>query len=342
VLFRSVDVLAKLFDSLLDVAVLDAGGVAPRKVAFDLGELLNQVGDDFALVAEASGVELRVAETSLVVRSDPILVRRIVQNLISNATRHAERGRVLVGARRRGDSVAIEVHDTGRGVSEQDLARIFDEFTRLAPERMGPRATPGLGLGLSIVRRLVDVLGLEVEVRSRVGVGSSFVVHGLVRAYEAPQRTMAAQEPALTGLDAITGLRVLVIDDDGDARQAMGEILERWGCVVTLSAGEDWDATAVQDVALCDYELGPELTGVQAAVRARADFGADLSVILISGHTGEAVREVAMRERLPLLQKPVRPGQLRSALLAAAVSAKAVGGGERSGGGASGDAETAQ
>jgi CheY-like chemotaxis protein/anti-sigma regulatory factor (Ser/Thr protein kinase) len=313
---QSLDVLSKLFDSLLDLTLLDTGQVEVKSQTFAVARVLEEVGDDFASVAAACGVELRVARTRLCVRSDPVIVRRIVQNLLSNAIRHADRGVVVMGGRRVGAAVAIDVIDTGPGIPPEDQTRIFEEFTKLERDaRMD--AQVGLGLGLAIVQRMATILGLEVAVASRLGRGSRFRVAGLEVAAEetAADPTTAAEATA----DAVEAKRIAVFDDDADTLRATGDLLRKWGFAVELHAG--WPAVldATPDVLVCDYQLGRDATGLDVVRDVRASTGRDVPALIVTGADVARLRAAAVE--LPILSKPVRPAQLRSALLAALAGA---------------------
>jgi len=309
---QSLDVLTKLFDSLLDVTLLDTGGINIRTQVFRPTDIIREVVRDFALVAEACSVELKVAPSSLAVKADPVLTRRMLQNLISNAIRHSEGGTVLIGCRRRGGMVSIDVIDNGAGIAVADQTRVFSEFTRLDSVRMGTESSPGLGLGLSIVKRVADQLGLHVHLISKPSKGSVFSIRGFQRAKldEAPARSRPRPTPA--GL--VDGASLFVLDDDFDTLEATKLLLERWGCRVQIS--QDWsDAmTAEFDVLICDYELSVEVSGIDVVKRLRAK-DPNVAAVMISGNTSKDLRLAAEQLAIPLLHKPIRPAQLRSALL---------------------------
>ncbi len=324
---QSLDVLTKLFDSLLDVTLLDTGGIEVRRTVFRPSDIIAEVEHDFSLVAEACHVRLRIVPSSLAVESDPVLVRRMLQNLISNAIRHSEGGRVLIGCRRRDGNLSIEVADTGSGIDERDQEQIFNEFTRLDSTRMGTSATPGLGLGLSIVKRIAGELGLQVRLSSRPDKGSVFALDGFEVADA--KRVQARMPPrAVTGV--ANGASVFVLDDDPETLAATAILLKRWGCTVETS--QEWRdlIDADPDVVICDYELTPEKTGLDVL----KELDGTAPAIMISGHTSTDLRREAISMGIPLLHKPIRPAQLRSALLnALAASDKAAGGSEGGGGG---------
>ncbi|MGD2132120.1 MAG: hybrid sensor histidine kinase/response regulator [Maricaulaceae bacterium] len=308
---QSLEVLSKLFDSLLDVTMLDTGQIEVKPQAFSAERLLTEVRDDFASVADACGVELRVAPTRLWLRSDPVIVRRIVQNLVSNAIRHADRGAVLIGARRAEGAIGIDVVDTGSGVRPEDRARIFQEFTKIESEARS-ESPSGLGLGLAIVERLAKILGLKVALRSTLGRGSRFRLAGLART-EKPADVDVAATPA----QAPPNRRIAVFDDDEDTLKATGQLLSRWGFAVDLYADWPTELRAAPDVLVCDYRLGGAKTGLDVIEDVRATAARPVPALIV---TGSALPELHRRGReleIPILAKPVRPAQLRSAILAA-------------------------
>ena len=311
---QSLDVLSRLFNSLLDITLLDTGQIEVRPVTFRPAELFEQIRDEFAGLAEAAGVEIRISAGRHAVRADPVLLRRVLQNLCSNALRHADGGRILLALRRRGEDAAIEVHDDGAGIPADEQARIFEEFTRLDPARMGQAAAPGLGLGLAIVKRLSDVMGLKVELRSAPGRGSRFRIAGLPLADAATAGSLL-EDGATEPEDALSGARILLIDDDADTLAAGAELLGRWGCQVDMVQAWTGPPADPPDIIICDHELSAGFTGFDALDEIEAAAGGLPPTILISGDSSPDLRKRARERGLPLIHKPVRPGQLRSALL---------------------------
>lgn len=318
---QSLDVLSKLFDALLDVSMLDTGQVDVKTEAFSAQQLLAQVKDDFASVAAACGAELRVVPTRLLLHSDPVIVRRIVQNLVSNAIRHADSGVVLIGARRCAGAACIDVIDTGPGVRPEDRLKIFQEFTKLermardTDDRLTMTATPpGLGLGLAIVERMATILGLEIELRSTIGHGSRFRLGRIARAEALPEH-----EPVVTHGEpnAMPRRRIAVFDDDADTLRATGDLLGKWGFDVDLYDAWPADLVAPPDILVCDYRLGPAATGLDVIEQTRACLGRAIPALIVTGSPAPEVFEGGRGLDAPVLSKPVRPAQLRSAVLSA-------------------------
>jgi signal transduction histidine kinase/CheY-like chemotaxis protein len=306
----AVETLDKLFIALLDVSRLDAGVVNPEPRAIDAGAMLSRLAMEMRPVAEAKGIEVRTHAPAAWIRSDPILLERVVRNLMSNAVRYTSAGSVLIAVRAAGRAeAAIEVWDTGPGIPDDQRERVFEEFYR-PRERQGD-GQGGLGLGLAIVRRLCRLMGHSLDLRSRPGHGSVFRIRVPITA--AP--TTADAPPAEPQI--APGSRVWVIDDDPTIRVAMEALLGSWGHQVTTGASSD-DMLAHLDrdprsphAILCDWRLESE-DGVTAIRRLQAKFTAPVPAALITGDTDpERLRE-ATASGLPLLHKPVARAPLRA------------------------------
>jgi signal transduction histidine kinase len=309
----SVSAIGALLDSLLDISRLDAGAVSPEIADFPVNSLLTRMEDEFMQTARGKGLRFRVVPSRVWVSSDPLLLERIVTNLVSNALRYTRRGGVVVGCRRHGAKLRILVCDTGRGIPADEQQRIFEEFYQLSnPEH---DRSQGLGLGLAIVDRLARLLSHHVEVRSKESTGSTFIVtvpRGTPR--EATQAARAVE----TGIPR--GTLVALIDDDALVRDGMCGLLSDWGCEVAAaaSAAEAVHGLAAYnrppDLVVSDYQLRDGSTGIQAIGQLRATYSANLPAFLISGDTSSGVLRAAETEGLHLLTKPVTPLKLRSLL----------------------------
>ena len=311
-----------LLDALLDTSRLDAGSYRPDVGSFALADLFDSLKAQFAVLAEQRGLQLRFVHTRLAVRSDPQLLRRILQNFVSNALRYTRHGGILVGARRLGREVRIEVWDTGPGIAEEQRARIFDEFQRL--DRPSPWGEKGLGLGLSICDRIAHILDHRLELSSRVGRGSRFAVI-VPRVDAVPPRRRAITQPAAVA--ERLPLTVLCLDNDPAILDGMRALLTRWGvdCRVALDVKQAEQALRQGgvDIILADYHLADDMNGLQALQYLRGVLGDLPPVAMI---TADGSSELKQRARLlgyPLLHKPVRPAALR-ALLSARVRKAAV------------------
>ncbi|MFO1414103.1 MAG: ATP-binding protein [Burkholderiales bacterium] len=314
-IMTSVTSLDSLFSALLDISKLEAGAVAaaPRPTA--LAPLLERLANDFTPEAIERGLRFAVVPTRLAVHSDPVLLERILRNLIANALAYTKTGGVVVGARRRGPhDVAIDVWDTGPGIANADLPRVFEEFYQVGnPERDRSR---GLGLGLAIVRRLAQLLGHRVEVRSCVGRGSRFRVLAGVAA----QAGVAAAAPAPPlGTDPLAGRRVLVIDDEEPVREAMRQTLAGWGCEALVAGCAAEAVTLLQgalppDLMVIDYRLPAGEDGLAAIAAVRAACGRDVPAVIVSGESSSAELARVQAAGLDLLHKPASPAKLRAML----------------------------
>ena len=306
----------ELFDALLDMSRLDAGVLEPTLTDFPVERLLKRMETTFAEATREKGLRLVVVSSSAWVRSDFILLERILLNLVSNATRYTARGGVVVGCRRRGQQLRIDVWDSGAGIPQDQQRNIFGEFYQLA----GPEAERrgGLGLGLSIVDRLGDLLGHAVELTSLPGKGSRFSI--LVPMAAALRETTEAAVSPATIADPVSGKLIVVIDDDAPVLDGMRGILQSWGCRV-VTAASDTQAFAglaeeggQPDLIISDYRLADGKTGIEAIERLRDALDFAVPAFLISGDTApERLRE-ASASGYHLLHKPVPPMALRTTL----------------------------
>ncbi|TYC52876.1 hybrid sensor histidine kinase/response regulator [Rhodobacterales bacterium] len=302
-----------ILGAVLDISRLDTGALKPEPTVFRLDELLRGLALDFQPVAEEKGLDLRFVPTSLSVRTDRRLLRRLLQNLISNALKYTQTGRVLVGCRRKGNRVHVEIHDTGMGIPKNKQKAIFQEFHRLDD---GMRVAKGLGLGLSIVERISHVLNHPVDIRSEMDKGSCFSVE-LPRSAALPELMPVQQAPAAGG--HLEGLCVLAIDNEPDILSGMRHLLSSWNCVVVTAADEIEAASNLSsegltpDVILADYHLNTG-TGIEAILKLRWKFGTDIPAILITADRSRAVRAEAGEKDIVFFNKPLKPAALRAHL----------------------------
>jgi Na+/proline symporter/signal transduction histidine kinase len=303
----SLESVETILGAVLDISRLDTGALKPSETVFRLGELLKQIGNDFMPLAEAKGLKLVIMPSSLVVETDRNLLRRLVQNLVSNAIKYTRSGRVLVGVRRRGRLAEIQVLDTGIGIAADKLNTVFHEFTRLEE---GAKEAQGLGLGLSIVDRIARVLRLEIQLESHKDRGTRFSV--ILPVTEAAVAEVAPQGVRpLHPAAALTGLSVLCIDNDARILEGMRLLIEGWGCSVTTAAGSADIPAGIPDLILADYHLDRE-TGLDLIRKLRADRGHDVPAILITADRSNEVRAAARQIDVAVIAKPVKPALLRS------------------------------
>lgn len=310
----SADAMRGLLDALLDISRIEAGLVRCAPTDLPLGPLIERLGGEYAARARAKGLRLRWRACPLAARADPVLLERMLRNLLENAIRYTDRGGILVGCRRSGGRLRLEVVDTGVGLAPEHSDVIFDEFVQLAnPER--DRAK-GLGLGLAIVKRLAALQGIEVGVRSHPGQGSRFFVTlpGVRRAdaqAAAPDVGDCADKP-LSG-------RVLIIDDERSVLEALGWTLGAWGLEVLTaeSAAQALSLVAGHpppNLLLADYRLRGGATGVEAIDAVRRTVGHAIPAVLITGDTSPERLAEATASGNALLHKPVAAEELRRAV----------------------------
>lgn len=309
----ALDSVDELLTALLDISKLDAG-VQPVQIGdVPLAPLLATLAEEYALLAKARPVTLRLGPTGLAVRSDQRLLARILRNYLSNALRYTDPGgRVLLGCRRQGDWVLAGVWDNGPGVPSDKLDEIFEEFRRLHPRADGER---GMGLGLAIVRRIARVLGHDLVVRSQPGRGSLFGVRlplaAIPRATPPP-----APPPPSAAVARLTGALVAIVDNDRDILAGMDSLLGAWGCcTVTAASGRelaDRLAGKVPDLILADYHLDGGEIGLDAVAGLRAAAGPSVPAVLITADYSEELQARARAAGCHVLNKPVRLARLRS------------------------------
>lgn len=310
----SLNAARQMLDTLLDVSKLDAGVVEREDSTFSAPSLGRRVLEMFEPIAERKGLALALrSPENLWLRSDPTLVQRVLVNLLSNAVKYTESGAVLLVFRRRPEHCLVQVWDTGTGIAPENQELIFDEFKQLGnPQRDGSR---GIGLGLSIVRRLSRLLGTDVTVRSTLGHGSVFSF-ALPRAEAEP----AVRTPPAERVAAVRA-RLLVVDDDALVREGLEALLSGWGYEIRTASGVDDARRAVAeggppDLALVDYRLPEEKTALDAIRVIREATGREIPAIIITGDTHpQRIRE-ATEPGFPVVFKPVPPELLRDALSA--------------------------
>ncbi len=307
---QSVELLAGLFDSLLDLTLLDTGQVEISEVTFDLDSVFKEVAADFSSLAQVNCVSLVVEPCRLHVLADSTIARRMIQNLVANAIRHTPNGTVTLRAHRHDKTLRVEIEDNGSGIAIADQERIFEEFTKLdAPASTDSAGS--LGLGLAIVNRLALLSGVQVRVVSEPDRGSLFSI-GPFDIRAAVDRSAAAQ---FMPVQDPGHLQVVVVDDDRDTLKATGGLLQKWGFAVTLLEEGNLQSMPCPNVLVCDYELAGQQTGIDVIRQVRERYNATLPALLISGNTSPELASRALSEDLRLLRKPVRPAQLKSAIL---------------------------
>jgi two-component system, sensor histidine kinase len=311
----STNAMDGLFAALLDISRLDAGIVEVHRCAFAIEPLLERICRDHAAEANEKGLSLVRQSSRAIVDSDPVLVERILRNLVSNAVRYTNKGRILIGCRPKGAFLSVQVWDTGVGIPPDQLDRIFQEYYQVG--NVERDRTKGLGLGLAIVRRLTDLLDCQLTLRSQLGRGSCFAV--------ALPVARVAPEANTIELDRTSGAFahgfIVVIDDELAIREAMSSLLGRWGHDVVVAASGD-EATrrlsarpARPDLIICDYRLRGGENGIAVIERLRADYNERIPAMLITGDTAPDRLAEAKASGLLLLHKPVSNTKLRAAII---------------------------
>ncbi|HET9462417.1 MAG TPA: ATP-binding protein [Thiobacillus sp.] len=310
----STAAMALLFNALLDISRLDAGAIEVHPVHFPLQQMLRELEQQFGAVAAEKHLRLRFRPCDITLYSDPLLIERILVNLIANAIRYTDDGGVLVACCRRGRMVRLSVIDTGRGIPPDQQENVFHEFVQL--HNSARDRSKGLGLGLAIVSRLGRLLGHRVDLRSRPDHGSSFSIDvpcGDARLIQPP---VAASAPGQIPADAL----VLLIDDESAILRGMAELFDNWDIdlVTARSAdeAEQWlDSLArVPDVIVSDYRLPDDTDGIEVITRLRKKFGHDIPAIVVTGDTAPDTILHISQAGFPLLHKPLRPANLRALL----------------------------
>ncbi len=303
-----------MLNTLLDFSRLEAGVVTPRPEAFEIQPLLDRIENDLAHLADAKRLIYRTLPTDLAIVSDPALLELILRNLVLNAIRYTERGGLLIGCRRRGEAISIEIFDTGVGIPPDKHEEIFREFYQLGnPERDRQK---GLGLGLAIARGLATSMRHSLTLSSRPGRGSVFRVL-VPRAFEtAPGVDQGLEGPVD---DRLAGARIVIIDDDAIVRDAMAALLTAWGCLCRTFEGPDevlsqLPAETVPDILICDYRLREGRTGADAIAMLRRHWECTVPAMLVTGDTAPLRMREALESGVPLVHKPVRPDLLRKTI----------------------------
>jgi Na+/proline symporter/signal transduction histidine kinase len=310
----SLEAIEEILGALLDISRLDAGAMTPSITRFKIGDLMRSLEIEFAPIARAKGLKLTFVPCSLPVESDRALLRRLLQNFISNAVKYTPRGRVLVGCRRYGQSLQIGVYDTGVGIPVLKRGEIFKEFHRL---EQGARIARGLGLGLSIVERLARVLNHSIALDANAGGGSVFSV--MVPVAKAINHTAAVTSATPLSKTPMSGSLIVCIENDGAILDGMKTLLTAWDAEVIAVTDPDTAISAIETAGgrvtglLVDYHLDRG-NGVAAIRDIRRRFGDNIPAILITADRSPNVRAAAREEHIAVLNKPVKPASLRALL----------------------------
>jgi Na+/proline symporter/signal transduction histidine kinase len=310
----SLEAIEEILSALLDISRLDAGAMTPSISNFKMADLMRSLEIEFAPIARAKGLELTFVPCSLPVQSDRLLLRRLLQNFISNAIKYTPQGRVMVGCRRRGSALRICVYDTGVGIPIVKRGEIFKEFHRL---EQGARIARGLGLGLSIVERLARVLDHGIAIDANAGGGSVFSV--TVPTASAVNHTAAVTSATPLSRTPISGAQIVCIENDPAILDGMKTLLKAWGAEVIAATDPEAAVEAIETASgsvtglLVDYHLDRG-NGLAAIRDIRRRFGESIPAILITADRSPHVRAAARDENIAVLNKPVKPASLRALL----------------------------
>ncbi|MFK3790607.1 hybrid sensor histidine kinase/response regulator NahK/ErcS' [Pseudomonas piscis] len=313
---NSLEDVENLLGTLVDISKLDAGVIKADIAPFALGELLDNLAAEYAQVARSEGLELHFVACSALVRSDIQLLARVLRNLLSNAIRYTRQGRVVLGCRRQGRWLSIQVWDSGLGIAAERLEEIFQEFKRGDEQR--PDQDRGLGLGLAIVEKIAGILGHRIDVRSWPGRGSVFSVQVPISA-SAPPPTPCLEGRAAP-LERLQGARIWVLDNDAAICAGMRTLLEGWGCqVVTALSEEDLarqvdDYRAEADLLIADYHLDQQRNGIDAVARINARRALAIPAMMITANYSNDLKQQLRELGHTLMHKPVRPMKLKTAI----------------------------
>ncbi|MFM1908363.1 MAG: hypothetical protein RLZZ591_2040 [Pseudomonadota bacterium] len=313
----SVRALQDMLDAFFDYSRLDAKTMQVAQSDFPINSVFDQLRQSFAETAANKGLRLRVRPSKFWVRSDPVLLHRVLLNLLGNALQHTDTGTILLACRPTGhpNELRIEVRDSGIGIAPHHHDKVFEEFFQVANQERD--RAKGLGLGLSIVDRSCRLLNHPLALRSDLGCGTCFTIT-LPQAEPQPAQTRLSPTFA-PGVSELDGLNVLLVEDDPLGSQALQGLLESWGCRVTVcdqaqTACALVASGAVPDCIVSDYRLRGAHNGIDAIKMLRQACGTDVAACVISGDTNADVRIQTQEAGLVLLQKPVRPAKLRSVL----------------------------
>lgn len=306
---------ARLLNALLDVSELEVGAIKPRYEDFSINNIFTSIFQSFAPLAKDKNLQFRIVPSSITVRSDPDLLERILGNYMSNAIRYTEAGSVMMGCRKRGNKVSIEVWDTGCGISEDQMPNIFEDFYQI--ENKERDRSKGLGLGLALAKRLSLSLNHTIECKSSLGSGSCFSV--LVEIGEA--KNSEVQLEAISNIMDLTGARILLVEDDIDVLKASIQLMESWGCIV--DSGRDLDEIKniirspdylLPNIIVADNRLPGDASGVDVVKLVQQELESVIPSIIITGDVERSHIQSIKEKGLPVLLKPIQPAKFRAIL----------------------------
>lgn len=315
---QTLGAMSGMLNALLDINQIEAGVVEANSARFPIADILDSLRDEFTYLAQTRNLSLRILPSAAIVESDSRLLEQMIRNLLGNAIKYTRQGKILLGCRRRGEKLRIEIWDTGIGIPEDQLQAIFDEFHQI--DNAARERSRGLGLGLTIVQRLGQLLGAPVDVRSLPGAGSVFSITVACPVEEMSGLLAAALEPAAEGETTGHRCKILIVDDDPDVLQLLGQLLSHDGHIVASAAD---GASALKQVAggaiqpellLSDYNLPNGMNGLELMMKLRSTIPHGLPAIILTGDiSSQTLAQIAARDCIAL-SKPVKSHELKAAI----------------------------
>ena len=307
---RSLNGIAALFKSLLDISSLDGGSVAPSPGPISVQMLFTEIAQQLGANSNPGHARIRFVASRRWLYVDPILLQNIVLNLISNALKHAPGSELLIGCRTVNKRVSIMVCDQGPGIGAEHMSQLFDEFYQIKSIDLADRS--GVGLGLAIVRRLAETMHLRAQIKSVPGRGTTAYIHHIPEV--APQPIIRQTSLSISAkFRPLAGVRVLLVEDDLDVLVVTEKLLRSWGCIVEASSTLPAEPNPC-DLIVTDLNIGGDLTGIDVIYEARKSCGRDIPAIIVTGYEGFKPTKLIIGSQPLMLAKPLTPAELRSAI----------------------------
>jgi len=306
---------ARLLNALLDVSELEVGAIKPRFEIFSVNNILISIFQSFLPLAKDKELDFRVVPSSFYVRSDPALLERILGNFMSNAIRYTDKGSVLIGCRKRGDKVVIEVWDTGCGISDDQMSLIYEDFYQI--ENKERDRGKGLGLGLALAKRLAESLEHTIDSKSTLGNGSCFSVAVDI----AENKIDDNQAESFMNIMNLSGANILLVEDDMDVLKATKQLLESWGCKVKTARNKDEVMNLIKenpydnpDIILADNRLPGDASGIDITYLIQEKLQASIPCVIMTGDVERNHVQSIIDQGFPVLLKPIQPAKFRAML----------------------------
>ena len=306
---------ARLLNALLDVSELEVGAIKPRHEIFSVNNILISIFQSYLPLAKDKELDFRIVPSSLYVRSDPALLERILGNFMSNAIRYTNKGSVLIGCRKRGDKVSVEVWDTGCGISDDQMSLIYEDFYQV--ENKERDRGKGLGLGLALAKRLADSLEHTIDSKSSLGSGSCFSVSVDLAENKADKN----QSEIFMNIMNLSGINILLVEDDIDVLKATKQLLESWGCKVKTARNKDEVMNLIKenpydnpDIILADNRLPGDASGIDITYLIQEKLQASIPCVIMTGDVERNHVQSIIDQGFPVLLKPIQPAKFRAML----------------------------